>query len=234
MNAIKAIFLSIMGASVVVNDVIKDGLSLWVSQKAVDMIIYYECGDKSYYNKLLARPTVPAWQTTQSGVTIGIGFDTGYNSKAEIRKATTGILPESSIKALESVSGMKGKNAYYNGLPKVKNTVFVTYENAEKIFFRDSLPRFTKLTAGAFNLTPTRLSPHSNGALTSLVYNRGASLSNTSSRKEMRDIKYHLANKQDSKVPGDITAMKRLWAGKNLSGLLKRRDAEAKLFKEGL
>ena len=139
MNAIKAIFLSLMGASVVVNDVIKDGLSLWVSQKAVEMIIYYECGDRSYYNKLLARPTVPAWRTTQSGVTIGIGFDTGYNSKAEIRKATTGILPESSIKALESVSGMKGKNAYYNGLPKVKNTVFVTYENAEKIFFRDSL-----------------------------------------------------------------------------------------------
>lgn len=216
------------------NTVIKDNLSLWVSQKSVDMIIYYEVGGRSYYNKNFLKPVVPAWQTTQSGVTIGFGFDCGFNTKDEIKKATVNILSNSEIELLQSVSGLKGKSAYYNGLPKVKHKVNVTYEEAEQIFFRDSLPRFTKQTATAFNLTPTRLHPHSNGALTSLVYNRGPSTSNTNSRKEMRDIKNHIASKQDDKVPGDIRAMKRLWDYNKLKGLHLRRDAEANLFREGL
>lgn len=217
------------------NDLIyKENLALPVSQKAVDLIVYYEVGGRSYYENKLSKPTVPAWQTTQSGVTIGFGFDCGYNTKEQIKQATTGILSEKEINALQSVSGMKGKQAYYVGLPKVRNTVNVDYKEAEKIFFKDSLPRFTKQTASAFNLSPTRLSPDCNGALTSLVYNRGPSTANTNSRKEMRDIKYHISQKQENKVPNDIRSMKRLWNYSSLKGLHLRRDAEAKLFEEGL
>jgi GH24 family phage-related lysozyme (muramidase) len=102
------------------------------------------------------------------------------------------------------------------------------------VFKRDSLPRFTKQTADAFALTKTRLHPHSNGALTSLVFNRGPSLANTDQRKEMRWIKHNISIKREDRVPSDIRSMKRLWSYTKLKGLHLRRDAEAKLFQEGL
>jgi len=216
------------------NDIIKEGLTLEISQKSIDTIIYYEVGGKSYYEKYLARPTVPAWQTTSSGCTIGMGFDLGYNTKDQIRSALTGVLSEDDITLLQSVSGLKGKNAYYNGLPKIKYKIVMTYDQAMKVFMRDSLKRFSKQTSDAFALTPTRLAPHSNGALISLVYNRGPSLAPTDSRKEMRWIKYNISVNKENLVPSDIIAMKRLWSYSTLKGLHLRRDAEAKLFKEGL
>jgi GH24 family phage-related lysozyme (muramidase) len=209
-------------------------LSLDISQEAIDLIIYYEVGGKSYYEKYLSKPTVPAWQTTASGVTIGIGFDVGHNTKEQVKKALDGVLPENEIKLLQSVSGLKGRSAYYNGLPKVKHTVKVSYIQAEKIFKNDSLPRFTKQTADAFRITKDRLHPHSNGALTSLVYNRGGSMSNTESRKEMRWIRYNISTNREDRVPSDIRSMKRLWSYTKLKGLHLRRDAEAKLFQKGL
>lgn len=215
------------------NDVISDGLSLSLSQKSLDTIIYYEVGGREYYNKAYTKPMVPAWQTTSSGVTVAFGFDLGYNTKDQIRKAFSGVASESEIIALQSVSGLKGKNAYYNGLPKIRNSVRFTYEQSEKVFKRDSLPRFTKQTADAFALSKDRLHPHSNGALTALVFNRGPSLSG-SRRTEMRDIKYHVSIKKENLVPNDIKSMKRLWSYTSLKGLHLRRDSEAKLFQEGL
>ena len=209
-------------------------LSLDISQEAIDLIIYYEVGGKSYYEKYLSKPTVPAWQTTVSGVTIGIGFDVGHNTKEQIKKALDGVLPENEIKLLQSVSGLKGRAAYYNGLPKVKHAVKVSYVQAEKIFKNDSLPRFTKQTGDAFRITKDRLHPHSNGALTSLVYNRGGYMSNTDSRKEMRQIRYNISINKEDQVPSDIRSMKRLWSYTKLKGLHLRRDAEAKLFQKGL
>lgn len=215
------------------NDVYSTNLTLPISQKAINHIIYYEVGGREYYNKFFTRPIVPAWQTTSSGVTIGFGFDCGYNTKDQIRKALNGVASNSEIVALQSVSGMKGRNAYYNGLPKVRNLVHISYEEAETIFKRDSLPRFSKYTSDAFDLTPNRLHPHSNGALISLVFNRGASLSGDS-RREMRSIKTNIANRKENLVPSNIRSMKRLWSYSKLKGLHLRRDAEAKLFQEGL
>lgn len=216
------------------NDVIKDGLALEVSRASVDMIIYYEVGGKEYYNAKFTKPMVPAWQTTSSGVTVGFGFDVGYNSKEQIRKALDGICSEDEIVALQSVSGMKGKNAYYNGLPKVKNKVIITWDEADKIFMRDSLVRFSKQTADAFDLTPTRLHPHSNGALVSLVYNRGPLIDTTDRRKEMSWIKHNVSVGNDSNIPSDIRSMKRLWNYSTLKGLHLRRDSEASMFQKGL
>jgi GH24 family phage-related lysozyme (muramidase) len=216
------------------NDIISENLSLPLSQEAVDLIIYYEVGGRSYYNAKFTRPIVPAWQTTSSGVTVGFGFDCGYNTKEQIAKALEGSATDSEIKALQSVSGLKGRRAYYEGLPKVKNTVHITYEEAEQIFKKDSLPRFTKQTADAFDLTKNRLHPHSNGALTSLVFNRGPSLANTESRKEMRWIKYNISIKREDLVPSNIKSMKRLWSYTKLKGLHLRRDAEVRLFQKGL
>jgi GH24 family phage-related lysozyme (muramidase) len=216
------------------NAVTSNGLSLDLSRKALDLIIYYEVGGKASYNKSYTKPIVPAWQTTASGVTVGFGNDLGHMTKDQIRTAFEGVATEEEIKLMQSVSGMKGKNAYYNGLPKVKYKVSFTYDEAEKVFLKYTLPSFTKQTSNAFGLFKGRLHPHSNGALVSIVFNRGASMANTDSRKEMRWIKHNIATGQDKKIPGDIRSMKRLWSYTKLKGLHLRRDAEAKLFQEGL
>ena len=215
-------------------DIISENLALPISQKSVDMIIYYEVGGRSYYEKYLTKPTVPAWETTASGVTIGMGFDVGHNSKEQIQNALKNILSDSEIQLLQNVSGLKGKSAYYNGLPKVKYKINVTYEQAEKIFKKDSLPRFTLQTANAFQISKDRLHPHSNGALTSLVFNRGPSMENTDSRKEMRLIRNNIAINKEENVPSNFKSMKRLWSPTKLKGLHLRRDAEANMFQKGL
>jgi len=213
---------------------IDKNLPIHVSQKSIDLIVYYEVGGKDYYNKFLKRPIVPAWQTTASGVTLAFGNDVGHMNHREIQEAFQGILSQKQIDLLKSVSGMKGSNAYYNGLPKVKHLISVEYDDAEKIFKRYTLPKFTQQTANAFKISKNRLHPHSNGALTSLVFNRGPSMSTSSSRNEMRFIRDDIAKNNDVKVPNHIKNMKRLWSPTALRGLHLRRDAEARLFQEGL
>lgn len=217
------------------NDVISKNLALPISQKSVDVITYYEVGGEADYKRYYTKPEVPAWKTTSSGVTVGIGVDVGQMTKAQVAKAFDGVLSSSDIRLLQSVTGMKGKNAYYNALPLVKYKINLTWEQAEIVFKTYTLPSFTKQTADAFNLSTTRLHPHSNGALVSLVYNRGPSLDpNKSSRKEMRWINYNISIGREDRVPSDIKSMKRLWSYTTLKGLHLRRDDEAELFQLGL
>lgn len=205
-----------------------------ISQKGIDLIYNYEIGGgRNYYNKYLIVPEVPAWRDTASGVTLGIGFDSGFSTKAEIQQAFEGVLSQDKIDILKSVSGMKGKNAYYNGLPKVKYNIRLSFDNAEKVFKSYTLPKFSDQTSNAFGLTDYRLSADCNGALVSLVYNRGPSLVGDS-RREMRAIRTHVFNSDDSLIPAEIKSMKRLWSYSKLKGLHLRRDDEAKLFQDGL
>ncbi len=62
----------------------------------------------------------------------------------------------------------------------------------------------------------------------SIVYNRGSSMVG-SSREEMRKIRDLVPLKDYQGIAQQIISMKRLWEGKGLDGLLKRRDAEAAL-----
>ena len=50
------------------------------------------------------------------------------------------------------------------------------------------------------------------------------------SRKEMRNIRAYVQEKNYKKIAQEIRNMKRLWVGKNLDGLLTRREAEASLM----
>tara|TARA_R110002110_G_scaffold9416_2_gene46304 strand:+ start:2356 stop:3522 length:1167 start_codon:yes stop_codon:yes gene_type:complete len=219
-------------------------LAIPISDKAIETIIHYEVGGKSYYNQRLHRPTVPAWRTTRSGVTVGFGMDMGHMSKTQIKEAFTGILTSSQIRALQSVSGMKGSNAHYNGLPKVRNSVTVTWEQATEVFERNTLPRWATLTAQTYNLTPTRLHPHENGALLCMTFNRGTKLGSSSRDNppnyyyrdrymEKRKIKFDLARGYAGYVPGHFRSMKRLWSYSSLKGLHLRYDATARLFALG-
>tara|TARA_Y100000593_G_scaffold15933_4_gene31300 strand:- start:130 stop:1146 length:1017 start_codon:yes stop_codon:yes gene_type:complete len=235
--AVLVFFASIMlsGASASLRDLsversgVIPGLSLPVSDEARDLIVGYEVGGKIYYQKYLSGPT---WPGGASGVTIGFGYDLGYNNATQIRKDWGGLLSSSEVNALISVSGRKGGAGKY-ALASVKNRVRVSWDEAQEVFDGSTLPRFAKTTQTAFGLSEDRLHPHSNGALVSIVFNRGASMKG-SRRREMANIRDHIAAGYAGRVPREIRSMKRLWQGRGLDGLIKRRDAEAGLFERGL
>ena len=73
------------------------------------------------------------------------------------------------------------------------------------------------------------------GALVSLIYNRGTSLSPISDRRrEMREIFALMRAQTFTDIPQEIRDMKRLWPGPNEKGLVARRELEAVLFQDGL
>jgi GH24 family phage-related lysozyme (muramidase) len=90
------------------------------------------------------------------------------------------------------------------------------------------LPRFINETKKAFP-NSDKLHPDAFGALVSLVFNRGASVSGPS-RIEMLNIRNLIDSKNYEAIANEVRKMKRLWIGKGLDGLLVRRDDEASLI----
>jgi GH24 family phage-related lysozyme (muramidase) len=75
------------------------------------------------------------------------------------------------------------------------------------------------------------------GALVSLVYNRGSSMIDKPGddrRKEMRAIRDAVAVGNLRKIADQLRSMKRLWQGQSLGGLIARREAEADLVEEAI
>lgn len=201
-----------------------------ISQAAFDLIVDCEVTSEAAYNKLYRRPT---WPRGASGVTIGIGYDCGYSTAAEIRADWGGLLSMAMVAALVSVAGLTGTRAQA-GLSSVRNSVDVPWTSALAVFSKTSLPKYLALAAKLPNWE--LLSPDCKGALVSLVYNRGASFSGDGDRyREMRNIRAHMAARRFSAIPAEFRAMKRIWSGDDgMRGLLVRRDNEAALFERGV
>ena len=197
-----------------------------VSLKAIDFIIQQEVSSKDAYNRNAAQPT---WPQGESGVTIGIGYDLGYNSAAEIA-SDWDILPAAQITLLQSASGKKGTVArdFLAANPSLRATV-IPYDTAVGVFVSKSLP---KVAAEALAIYPglDQLFPDAAGALISMVYNRGDSLTGDR-RKEMRAIVPLVAAKDYIGIAAQIDASKRLWQGIGMAGLVSRRENEAALIR---
>jgi hypothetical protein len=200
-----------------------------ITQSALDLIINYEIGNKIYYNSYLKKPTYPGGA---SGVTIGIGYDLGYNTGEQFEKDWKHLLDNNTFNRLVKCLGFKGASAKskINSLSDIS----IPWSTALDVFVNSTLPRFITLTQRTFP-GYGKLCPDAFGALVSIVFNRGSSLSG-SSRSEMLDI--HKALRGEIKVDdihdyiaSKVISMKRLWVGKKLDGLLRRRDAEAELIK---
>lgn len=192
---------------------------LQISPESKALIVEHETGGRSGYVKR------PEWPGGASGVTVGIGYDCGYNGRAAILSDWSD-LPESTRLALASTAGVKGVAAKPRAA--ALRWIIVPWENAEALFVRNTMPRFGTMTASAFpGITSTH--GHVQGSMLSIVFNRGASMSG-SSRTEMRNIRGHVAAGRITSIPREIRSMKRLWVGKGLPGLLRRRDAEASLI----
>ena len=201
------------------------GTHLQVSRKGIRQLVEFEISSEAFYRKFLQTPT---WPGGASGVTIGIGFDLGYCTAAEFTKAWADKLGDSSLQRLLQVTRLKGEPAR-SALASVKD-IKVPLAVAEEVFNLITLPKYAQDTASIYpgiNL----LFADAQAALLSLVYNRGTRLSG-SHRAEMKAIQPLVSAQDYEGIAAQIQKMKRLWIGKGLDGLLKRRDAEAQLCLE--
>lgn len=198
------------------------GESLVVSQKGMKLLVKHEISSPAYYRQFLCAPVYPGGQ---SGVTIGIGYDLGYNTPNQIRDDWAGRIGDAALDQLLVVCGLKGSSA--KSVVKNLNDLDIPLDAAEQVFYQCTLPRYARKTAKAYPGVE-KLFPDAQAALLSLVYNRGTQMSG-SHRREMKALKEWVTSKDYQAMANEIKAMKRLWANRGLPGLLKRRDDEARL-----
>ena len=195
------------------------------SAKTLELLHQYEVGGgQKYYEKFLSKFT---WPKGASGPTIAIGIDCGYYTPAELAQIFS-FLPSEQIKLIQGASGKTGSAGKEYTVKLRAAGINVSWDQAEHIFETLTWPKFTRLAEKTFP-DLADLHPDAYGAIVSLVFNRGTSLRGDS-RREMRTIKLLIPDKQYSKIAAQFRSMKRLWVGKELDGLLERRDAEASLI----
>jgi GH24 family phage-related lysozyme (muramidase) len=194
------------------------------SKKTLELLLKYETGGgKKYYEKYLSKFT---WPKGASGPTIAIGIDCGYYSPAELGEMFS-FLEDDQIKLIQGASGKTGtKGQEYTKILR-QSEIVVTWEKAEELFETYTWPKFTRLAEKAFP-DLDKLHPDAYGSIVSIVFNRGTSMKGDT-RKEMRNIRALVPEKRYKRIAQEIRNMKRIWVGKNLDGLIARREAEALL-----
>jgi hypothetical protein len=201
--------------------------SMGIGPQSYDLIVDEETGGMAYYNKTEARTD---WPGGASGVTVGIGYDLGYATRAEIAEDWSPHVNPAMVKAMQSVAGIHG-SAARGATHEIYSQVYIPWSTALAVFDKVDVPKWVAIVRKALPNTK-ELPLESMGALVSLAFNRGASFNNAGDRcREMRAIRTHMATREFRKIPAEFRSMKRLWpAG---GGLWKRREHEAVLFETG-
>lgn len=191
-----------------------------ISEKAVSLIIRFEGLD---------QPGV--WPGDASGVSIGCGYDLGY--EAHFEDDWRGLLPEDVMKRLRAVVGLKGQTAHHAamGLRDIR----IPADKARDVLERVTIPREEATTTKVFPGAET-LPGDAFGGLVSLIYNRGPLIDKSDRRREMLQL-FGLFRKgapYDLKaIAALVDAQKRLWPHVHDSDgdLWTRRIEEAKLIR---
>jgi len=199
------------------------------NEATMRLILRFEVGGgEQYYNRFLRYPT---WPGEASGVTIGVGYDLGYNTRTTIRNDWSAHLNESLIERLVRCAGKTGiqardAHASVGDIPVPWSAALAVYENV-------TIPKFWQKTLRVFPGVD-EVHPNCQGALLSLVFNRGESLRGDR-RREMRAIRDLVPTKDYREIASQIRLMKRLWLGTSIErGMSRRRDAEADLVLSAL
>jgi hypothetical protein len=198
---------------------------LTLSPEGMQLILDFEVGGGAvYYNRYLIRPS---WPGESSGVTIGVGYDLGYNTRAQIARDWS-MLPAGTLARLQDCAGIKGAA----GKLKVASVrdILIPWETALSVYQRKTVPRFAGLTESAYPGTKT-LHPHIQSAILSWVFNRGSGITSSARDREKRAIRDAIPGKPPA-LPPQFRSSKRLWT--NTPGLIRRREAEAKLIETAL
>lgn len=194
-----------------------------ISAEGVELIARHE-----------ACPPRPYWPGGLSGITLGYGYDLAHHSLGDLEQDW--IAPgrvrgnQFAIGSLRSCVGMSGAAAAAR--EDSVRTLAVDREGAMEVFTTRSLPKYEALTVQAFP-GAEELPASAYAALVSLVYNRGTAMDGDR-RREMREIRAAVPMKDLQRIADEIRAMKRLWVGKGLDGLLRRREDEARLVESAI
>ena len=169
------------------------------------------------------------WPGGQSGITIGIGYDLGYVTVDQFESDWGGYLWPKVRGRLSAVVGLRALKAKNRSTSLAD--IRIKRPDAETVFKERTVPRYEFLVAQAFP-GYDKLAPDVQGAIVSLVYNRGTSMVDKPGedrRKEMRAIRDAVQEGDVQEIADQLRSMKRLWQGQGLNGLLARREAEAAL-----
>lgn len=200
-----------------------------ISPAAFTLIVKFESGDRAYYEKFLKHPS---WPGGKSGVTIGFGYDLGYE-KALVSDWEE-FLSEDELDRLARCLGKTGSSAK-QALSGVRD-IEISWDIASEVFNDRTLPQEIRKTLATFPFSADKLPADAFGALVSLVFNRGTDLQGER-RREMFRIYTLLGSVYTQKelcqrIAEQFRLMKRLWTDNKESDgdLVDRREAEAKLI----
>lgn len=195
-----------------------------VSQATFDLIVEFEGLDQS-----------ALWPGEFSGISLGVGYDLAHVTAQQFENDWGPHLTPTQVARLKTAIGKRGPTA--KAIAPRFSDIKVNRVAAMEVFTRSTLPRFTKMTLAAFPGIE-KLPPNPQGALVSLVFNRGPDMAGER-RREMAEIR-RIVKEADlpatldkvlNQIADQIKSMKRLWP--NTRGLQRRRDAEAVLVLSG-
>ena len=170
------------------------------------------------------------WPGEASGITLGVGYDLGFGTTKQFVEDWSEYLTSEQVDRLKTAIGVSGQEARV--LAPQFSDIKVKWDDAVEVFKNRTLPLYSQRTEDAFPGVD-QLPANAQGALVSLIFNRGTAMVGDR-RKEMRAIRDAVAAGDLQEIANQIRAMKRLWVGKGVDGLLKRRDAEADLVESDL
>lgn len=186
-----------------------------LSPKAFDLIVE---------NEGLGQPG--QWPGNLSGITIGFGYDLGFKTVAQFGRDWGDKLDPIVMSRLSHAVGKRGDEARL--IASTFRDITIRREDAAAVLRANSIPWAIAETQRIFPGVE-RLPDDAAGALVSLVFNRGGSLSGER-RKEMRAIQMAVITGNLAEIASQLRSMKRLWVGKAVDGLLRRREDEARMI----
>jgi len=178
-------------------------------------------------------PLHPYWPKGLSGVTIGVGWDLGHHSRAELRK-TWAELGQDRLTGLERAVGLKGQAA--ETISQRLQTIEIPRDLSMRVLVLSLneyyCPFVIQLFPGLERL-PTEVQV----VFVSLVFNRGASMGHepdwrtakeVDGRWEMRQLRADVEGENIFGIYVHLGTMKRLWERSGSRGLrFRRRDEQA-------
>lgn len=213
-------------------------MSDFLSDAGMRLVLNHEVGGgEAYYNARLKHPT---WPEGESGVTIGIGYDLGYTPRARFLADWHGM-DDDDRSRLSMVIGVRGVRAWVR--VKEVRDILIPWELAFSVFCSATIPFWVSQTRAAYPGVDS-LPGDARSALLSIVFNRGPAMDGDR-RREMAKIRSIVADYAKCEsgnlecrracldaIAVQILSMRRLWYGKGLDGLIRRREDEAELVRK--
>lgn len=191
---------------------------------AIALITRWEVSGRANYERRLSGPVCPGGA---SGPTIGIGYDLGHQTAAEIRRVWHWHPAVERLATGSRQTGASRCNEWRNAHRDIR----ITWDDAIRVFTVDSLPKYRRMALRALPGLDRQAAGHI-GGLTSTGYRRGWSMEGERMR-EKRVIRDQCMPQDSADCSaGQVVAMCRLWAGTpNAKGQCNRSHDEARVIR---